>query len=545
MSSIVLTQSLGPSLLIEAAPFAYGFSNIYRGAEIVSSLEPVGADDSNVHGHGHPYRIAPVRKQIQSLVPVLVRISRYLQELPVAYQQMVFQEATFDRFCMQNGSSPRLHRILGRDSLALISAEEYIVGTPLRAVLDAHMLRNERLPESHVLALGESLVAFWSGAAQDHIHAAVDLDEVLIDEQGHLRTRPTYRAEQSRQEVGAALLALVDIAALSAPEEIKGQGYEARSSMFYLGLLLFELLAGTHPYNQGEKKLFELFSRIVQQPAPYLRTRRPDVHPAVAAFVQRCLERDPQDRFANWDELRSAYRGIQALFPPIATGALAQFALQWVPDHRERHVPPMMLAEFITPFTQERIESIDLAHVASWKRQVRPFVPTAEVVVDEQMEFAGNDARPMLRVSPSLLVDARPVTKAEIERYYFATGQVFPPNLRGLNDNDDDTCVFVPIDIARAYAAWAGKRVPTEQEWELAIEKHGPERLEVGRIWEWTDTPHEDGGWVVRGGRWRDQSTQPARPENRSFARKAAPDLGFRCAFTPVDEPGETILNTK
>lgn len=548
MTPIVLTQSLGPSLFIEAAPIGYGLANVYRGAEVswtLESVEPTTRDVIDYENPAHPYRNAPRQSKVRSYIPVLVRVFRSPSESTLSHHYNIFQRTTLDRVRMQDIASPRLHRILGHDSTALISVEEYIVGTPIRAVLDALMLRDERLPEAHALAIGERLVAFWSAAAAEDIHTTVKLDEVLIDEQGHLRTRPTYREEQSRQDVGAALLVLVDIAGLSAPEEIQGFGYESRSSMFYLGMLLFEMLAGTHPYARGEKKLFELFTRIVQDEAPYLRTRRPDVHPAVATFVQRCLERDPQNRFSNWNDLQVAYRGLQALFPPVMPRDLRQLVHHWVPEHQERNIPAVLVANNIRPFTEDRLEIIDVSQLSVPKRPPRLPVSMITPIVDEEAEFVGNDGRPMLRVSPALLLDARPVTKAELERFYFATGQIFPTLLRALNDDDNDTCVFVPSDVATAYATWAGKRVPTEEEWELAVDKWGPERLDIGRIWEWTNTPHEDGGWVVRGGRWRDVSAQAARPANRSFARKPAPDLGFRCAFTVPNEIPETILNSK
>ena len=91
------------------------------------------------------------------------------------------------------------------------------------------------------------------------------------------------------------------------------------------------------------------------------------------------------------------------------------------------------------------------------------------------------------------------------------------------------TIMMVPVDIAEAYAAWAGKRLPTEEEWTVAVTTLGSERLDCGRIWKWTATRYERGGRIVRGGRWRDQPQIPPVPSNRSFETNAAGDVGFRC----------------
>ena len=87
-----------------------------------------------------------------------------------------------------------------------------------------------------------------------------------------------------------------------------------------------------------------------------------------------------------------------------------------------------------------------------------------------QMGYAnGNlDERPVHSVTvSSFSMDKYEVTVAQYRVFCTATGRAFPPAPRwGWNDNDP--IVNVSWDDANAYAAWMGKRLPTEAEWEYA-----------------------------------------------------------------------------
>lgn len=112
---------------------------------------------------------------------------------------------------------------------------------------------------------------------------------------------------------------------------------------------------------------------------------------------------------------------------------------------------------------------------------------------------------------PPYWIDPQPVTNGEFEAFVRATG--YEPRWpdRFLHHWGGPTCpperkdqpvVYVDLDDARAYAAWAGKRLPTEWEWHRAAEQHGP-AFQRGEVWEWTESERDDGHTrfvLLRGG---------------------------------------------
>jgi hypothetical protein len=150
----------------------------------------------------------------------------------------------------------------------------------------------------------------------------------------------------------------------------------------------------------------------------------------------------------------------------------------------------------------------------------------------------------------------REVSVAEFAAFVAATGYqpVRTERLHLASQGSPDTPVtHVELADARAYAAWAGLRLPTEDEWQLAAEA-GLLRRREPQVWNWTESEHTDGRTrfaIVKGGAayrapgsdwYLDGGPQP--PEvsvklllmGAGLARSAS--IGFRCAadlpdFTP------------
>jgi len=117
--------------------------------------------------------------------------------------------------------------------------------------------------------------------------------------------------------------------AYMAPEQFQGQSADSRSDVWALGVVLYEMVSGGRPF-QG-KTAFEVTSAILSKPPAPLPSRVPI---ALRAVIERCLEKDPQARYANAGEVRSE---LEALLQGNASSVKAWY-------RRARRRPLTMVA---------------------------------------------------------------------------------------------------------------------------------------------------------------------------------------------------------
>ena len=99
-----------------------------------------------------------------------------------------------------------------------------------------------------------------------------------------------------------------------APEVWRGKEATFRSDVYSFGALLFFLCSGESPHNG--KTAREIGKKCVTTDAPLLQVVAPGMHPGVAEVVNKCLKRNPAERYANGNEVRMA---LAQLTPEMRT----------------------------------------------------------------------------------------------------------------------------------------------------------------------------------------------------------------------------------
>lgn len=205
-------------------------------------------------------------------------------------------------------SLPRHPNVVHADEAGDVDGRPYVAlelapGEDLRRLVTPPASPRDATPPAVLLTRARSLAIVTAACdalahlhAHGWIHGDVNPGNLIVDDHDHV-TLIDLGVARAAGEAGAVR----GTHAYMAPEQVRGEAWTPATDVFAVGVVLWELVAGTRLFHRGPPWLS--MAAVVEAPAPAL----PDA--ALDAIVQAALTKDPATRLGSVTELAARLRG--------------------------------------------------------------------------------------------------------------------------------------------------------------------------------------------------------------------------------------------
>ena len=248
-------------------------------------------------------------------------------------------------------------------------------GTPflVSECLEGQTLRQELaggpLPLRRAVEYGTE-VAQGLAAAHDKgiVHRDLKPENIFVTRDGRIKildfglaklVKPEGSADQGAtlEAEPTSVGAVLGTAGYMSPEQVRGEPADARSDIFALGTILYEMLSGQRAFRRDTSA--ETMTAILKEDPPDLAELTKPIPPAVERIVRRCLEKKPLQRFQSARDLAFNLEGISG-----NTGSATA-----------THVPQVVVPRNFRPWVGAALAVIAVAVLVWYVAGRRPSIP--------------------------------------------------------------------------------------------------------------------------------------------------------------------------
>src|SRR5437660_6989779 len=198
---------------------------------------------------------------------------------------------------------------------------EFVEGRDLRAVLRE---RGKLPPDETVRIIAQVCRALESAHAAGVVHRDLKPQNIMLDGKDRVYVMDFGIAHSLETPGMTQTGALMGTPEYMSPEQAKGIKVDARSDLFALGIIFYEMLTGISPY-KADTALATLLKRTQERPPPPAEVD-PTIPKAISGVVMKCLEIDRDHRFSTareiledlGHEMPTSVRTVAPTLPPTA-----------------------------------------------------------------------------------------------------------------------------------------------------------------------------------------------------------------------------------
>jgi serine/threonine protein kinase/Tol biopolymer transport system component len=195
---------------------------------------------------------------------------------------------------------------------------ELVDGESLRKLIERGPVSGRKLIDIAVQS-AEGIAAAHSLGI---IHRDLKPENIMLTRDGRVKVLDFGLAKQNLaggEEAATVLLSqpgmVFGTVGYMSPEQVRGEPVDARSDLFSLGCVIYELTAGRRPF-EGKSVADTMSAILTQDPEPLSGP------PALDAIVRRCVEKDPARRFQSASDLAFALRSLSGTSGSVMTPAV-------------------------------------------------------------------------------------------------------------------------------------------------------------------------------------------------------------------------------
>jgi len=254
------------------------------------------------------YRIeAPVaRSGMASIYRAVDTRDNRIVALKVPHPDLEADPILFDRFQREAGigeklNHPKVMRVFADEKRSRIyMVMEWCDGRLLREILDEGRMPHERAIHIAIAVLDALEYVHTNGI----VHRDLKPENIMVDDQDNIKLIDFGIAGDAaaKRLTYANFTAAIGTPNYISPEQVKGKRGDARSDIFSVAVILYEMLSAKLPFT-GPNPIAAMNERLLNHPVPP-SVADPTISPQLQEILYRALERDPKNRYASAREFK-------------------------------------------------------------------------------------------------------------------------------------------------------------------------------------------------------------------------------------------------